>query len=158
MPVAGETRATRRLKAAGVSFTIHFYDPDEVLTGIDAARVLAIEPLRMLKSLVARRSDGRFVLALVPVSMKLDLPALAQAVGAAACVLADPSAAENTTGSALGAISPLGSQPLLPVVIDTHALDSLSVYISGGARGLEIELRPSDLVNLCGAAAARIAR
>lgn len=158
MPVNGETVATRQLEAAGVSFTLHSYDPDEVLTGIDAARVLAVEPCRMLKALVARRSDGRFVLALVPVAMSLDLPALAQAVESTACALADPSTAERTTGFALGSISPLGLPSPLPIVIDTQVLDCPSIYISGGARGLEIELRPADLVNLCGAAAARIAR
>lgn len=157
MRVNGAARATRRLEAAGVSFRVHRYDPDEVLTGIDAARVLAIEPFRMLKSLVARRSDGRFALALIPVSMRLDLQALAQAVGAATCMLADPATAELATGSGLGAISPLGLSTPLPIVVDSRALDAPSVFVSGGARGLEIELRPSDLVRLCGATCAPIA-
>ena len=93
-------------------------------------------------------------MAVVPVVGSLDLKALAGAVGGKRAELADPALAERTTGYVLGGISPLGQRKALPTVIDASALDHPSVHVSGGRRGLEVELDPADLVRLTGAASA----
>jgi len=72
--------------------------------------------------------------------------------------MADPAAAERTTGYVLGGISPLGQRKKLPTVIDESALEYETVFCSAGRRGLEIELAPADLVRLTSARTAVIAR
>ena len=57
-----------------------------------------------------------------------------------------------------GGISPLKQRRLLPVVIDSSALEFATVFCSGGRRGLEIELTPADLVRAAGARVAVIAQ
>jgi Cys-tRNA(Pro)/Cys-tRNA(Cys) deacylase len=148
-PVAAvETRATRALRALGVSFRTRVYDP-AITTGLEAARALAIEPSCLFKSLVLRCADGLPVLALVPVSRKLDLRALAKALGTQRCALADQSMAEKATGSRVGEISPFGLRAQLRTVIDESAFACSTVYVSGGTRGLELEMEPRDLIKAC---------
>jgi Cys-tRNA(Pro)/Cys-tRNA(Cys) deacylase len=46
----------------------------------------------------------------------------------------------------------------LPTVVDASALEFPTIYISGGRRGLDVELSPSDLMSLTSATTAAIAR
>jgi Cys-tRNA(Pro)/Cys-tRNA(Cys) deacylase len=72
--------------------------------------------------------------------------------------IAEPAAAERSTGYVLGGISPLGQRKQLRTVIDDSALGFDTVFCSGGRRGFEIELAPADLVRLTSAVTAPIGR
>ena len=91
------------------------------------------------------------VVAVVPVSGQLSLKALAAAVGGKRAAMADPKVAEKTTGYVLGGISPLGQRKSLPTVVDATVMDHSTVFVSGGRRGLDIELKPEDLIRLTAA-------
>lgn len=153
----------RALESAGVPHTVRAYehDPSAGSYGLEAAQALGVEPTRVLKTLLAQTdltSERGLVVAVVPVSCQLDLKALAAAVGAKKASMADPALAERTTGYVVGGISPLGQKRALRTVVDTSALTHESVLVSGGRRGLDVELAPADLVALTSATTAPIAR
>ena len=58
----------------------------------------------------------------------------------------------------VGGISPLGQRKRLPMVIDSSALGLEAMYVGAGRRGLELALRPADLIRLCAATTSAIAR
>jgi Cys-tRNA(Pro)/Cys-tRNA(Cys) deacylase len=153
------TPATVALTQAKVDFTVHVYDHDPAAPsfGTEAADAMGVAPQRVFKTLLAD-VDGKLTVAVVPVSGQLDLKALAAAVGGKRAAMADPAAAERTTGYVLGGISPLGQRKKLPTVIDQSALAYETVFCSGGRRGLEIELAPADLVRLTSAHTAVLGR
>lgn len=153
------TPATVALTQAKVPFDVHAYDhdPGAQSYGTEAAEVMGVPAERVFKTLLAD-VDGKLVVAVVPVSGQLDLKALAGAVGGKKAAMADPAAAERTTGYVLGGISPLGQRKKLPTVIDESALEYETVFCSAGRRGLEIELAPADLVRLTSARTAVIGR
>jgi Cys-tRNA(Pro)/Cys-tRNA(Cys) deacylase len=153
------TPATVALDAAGVPFTVHAYehDPAAGSYGEEAAEAMGVSQDRVFKTLLAE-VDGVLTVGVVPVAAKLDLKALAAAVGGKHAAMADPAAAERATGYVLGGISPLGQRRRLRTVVDGSALAHDSVYVSAGRRGLEVELAPVDLVALTSAVAAPIAR
>lgn len=156
----GGTPATVALEKAGAAFTVHAYDHDpasELSYGEEAAQAMGVPPERVFKTLVAE-VDGALTVAVVPVSASLDLKALAAAAGGKRAAMADPAAAERTTGYVRGGISPLGQRKALPTVVDASARDFDTVFVSAGKRGLEVELAPADLVALTRAAVAGIAR
>ncbi len=93
---------------------------------------------------------------LVPVSGPLDLKRLDAALGSKKAAMADPNTAARRTGYVLGGISPLGQRQQSPTVLDESALACGTVLVSGGRRGLDIELDPADLIRLTGARTARI--
>ncbi|PNE41889.1 Cys-tRNA(Pro) deacylase [Streptomyces noursei] len=158
-PQSGGTPATVALTAAGVPFTVHAYehDPAAASYGEEAAEALGVSPDQVFKTLLAD-VDGTLTVAVVPVSGSLDLKALAAAVGGKRATMADPAAAERSTGYVLGGISPLGQRKRLRTVLDASAQGRPTVCVSAGRRGLEVELAPDDLVALTGARLAPIAR
>ncbi|WNI15100.1 Cys-tRNA(Pro) deacylase [Actinacidiphila sp. ITFR-21] len=157
---AGGTPATALLEKAGVPFGVYSYEHDPAAGlsyGEEAARALGVVPERVFKTLVAE-VDGALTVAVVPVSASLDLKALAAAAGGKRAAMADPAAAERSSGYVVGGISPLGQRRPLPTVVDDSALGFATVFVSAGRRGLEVELPPAELVRLTSGAAAPIAR
>lgn len=156
---AGGTPATTALTAAGVTFSVHDYahDPRTESYGDEAAAAMGISPDRVFKTLLAD-VDGTLTVAVVPVSGQLDLKALARAAGGRKATMADPAAAERSTGYVVGGISPIGQKRPHPTVVDASAHDHPTVFVSAGRRGLEVELAPADLVRVTSAATAPIGR
>jgi Cys-tRNA(Pro)/Cys-tRNA(Cys) deacylase len=153
------TPATVALTAAGIPFIEHAYHHDPATTnyGLEAANALGLDPDRVFKTLLAE-VDGRLVVGVVPVTGKLDLKALAAAVGGKRAEMADPALAERKTGYVVGGISPIGQRTLLPTVLDETAELWDTIYVSGGRRGFDIELAPADLIRATNATVADIAR
>ncbi len=155
--VAGKgTPATELLAKAGVEYRLHAYEHGRGAYGPEAAHMLGVDPTRVFKTLIAE-VDGALTVGIVPVSAKLDLKALAAAVGGKRAAMAEVADAERATGYVTGGISPLGQRKRLPTVIDASARDLDTVFCSAGRRGLEVELAPTDLVRLTGARFAPIA-
>ncbi|MFJ8857385.1 Cys-tRNA(Pro) deacylase [Streptomyces sp. NPDC102451] len=155
----GGTPATVALTAAGTAFTVHSYDhdPSSPSYGEEAAEALGVSADRVFKTLVAD-VDGELVVAVVPVAGSLDLKALASAVGGKRSAMADPAAAERTTGYVRGGISPLGQRKRLRTVLDASAGSHATICVSAGRRGLEVELSAADLAALTEATLAPIGR
>lgn len=156
--MAASTPAVTVLERAGVAFTQHPYehDPRHPSYGLEAAQALGLDPRQVFKTLLAQVGD-RLVVAVLPVSASLDLKALAAALGAKRASLARPQDAERATGYVVGGISPLGQRTRLPTVVDDSAAGFDVVYVSGGRRGLDVGLAPTDLVRLTGATLAPVA-
>jgi Cys-tRNA(Pro)/Cys-tRNA(Cys) deacylase len=156
---AGGTPATVALERAGIAFTRHAYEHDPAASsyGLEAAQALGLEPASVFKTLLAD-VDGKLAVGIVPVTGQLDLKALASALGGKRAVMADPAAAERTTGYVVGGISPIGQKRRLRTVLDTSALDLPTIYVSGGKRGLDLGMDPHDLVRLLEAQVAPIGR
>lgn len=153
------TPATVALTKAKVEFTAHTYDHDPAAKsfGLEAAEALGLAPEQVFKTLLVE-VDGKLTVGVVPVDKQLDLKAIAAAAGGKKAVMADPAAAERTTGYVVGGISPIGQKRALPTVIDATATDHAKVYVSGGRRGLDIGLSPTDLITITKARTAAIAR
>jgi len=153
------TPATVALVAAGITFTEHGYHHDAANSnfGLEAAEMLGVDPDRVFKTLLAD-VDGHLVVAIVPVTGKLDLKALAAAVGGKKAEMADPQLAQRRTGYVVGGISPIGQKTAHTSVLDETAELYDTIYVSGGRRGFDVELAPGDLIRITGAVVADIVR
>lgn len=156
----GGTPATVALDAAGIAYTLHPYDhdPAAVSFGMEAAEALGIEPARVFKTLLVETDGGDLTVGIVPVDHQLDLKAIAAAVGAKKATMANPRAAERVTGYVVGGISPIGQKRPLQTVLDDSAAGFETVLVSGGKRGLDLELAPEDLLAVTGGVLRTIAR
>ena len=158
MPRRARPRRSRSTRA-GIAFTAHAYehDPRAAAYGLEAAEKLGLDPERVFKTLLAsvdgaprrrhRARDGQ-----------LDLKALARPLGGKRAEMADPAVAERKTGYVVGGISPIGQKTALPTVLDETAILVETIFVSGGRRGLDLELAPDDLIAVTGGRYAPIAR
>ncbi|RFA07381.1 aminoacyl-tRNA deacylase [Subtercola boreus] len=153
------TAATVALTAAGVAFIPHPYPHDASTSdfGSEAATALGIDPERVFKTLMVDTDRGLAV-GIVSVSSKLDVKALAGAIGAKRGAMAEPAVAERKSGYVRGGISPFGQKTPLPTVLDDLAILFDTIFVSGGRRGFDIEVRPEDLLAVTGAQLATIRR
>lgn len=153
------TPATLALERAGVPFTPHVYEHHETATnfGEEAAAALGLREEQVFKTLIVS-VDGALAVAIVPVANRLDLKAIAAAVGGKKATLADPALAEKRTGYVVGGISPVGQRSRIRTVLDESATGYATIFVSGGRRGFDIEIAPSDLLAVTEATTAAIAR
>ena len=159
----GATQALLALERAHVSFEIHHFpdlanDPD-LGYGRAAARALGVDQARVFKTLLVNVHGGRspHAVGVVPVSGHLSLKGIAHALGAKRADMLDPTTAERLTGYVVGGISPFGQRRPLPTVVDETCANHDTIFVSGGRRGLDIEIAPSDLVTVLNATVAAIA-
>ncbi|QAV69804.1 Cys-tRNA(Pro) deacylase [Salinibacterium sp. UTAS2018] len=153
------TPATVALDALGITFTAHPYahDASNQDYGIEAATVLGVSPEQVFKTLMTV-VDDEMIVAVVPVSGKLDLKALASTLGGKKATMAEPAVAQRRTGYVLGGISPIGQRLPHRTVIDETVELFETVFVSGGTRGFDIELSPADLLRATDAHVGAIAR
>jgi Cys-tRNA(Pro)/Cys-tRNA(Cys) deacylase len=146
------------LAAACVQFRVHEFDndPTERGYGLAAAVALGVEPERVFKTLIATLDDTNYAVAIVPVSGPLSLKELAIALGAKRAEMCEVPIAERLTGYVVGGISPFGQKRQLPTVIDETCILFDTIFVSGGRRGLDIEIAPDDLITVLSAETAPI--
>lgn len=159
--MAAATPAIAVLLAAEIPHEVlqYHHDPRAESFGEEAAEELArthgVDPGQVFKTLVVALPKGLGV-AVLPVGSKLSLKALAAALGVSRATLAERAAAQRSTGYVVGGISPLGQRSALPTVVDVSALAWDRVLCSAGKRGLDIAVRPQDLIRLTNAVTADI--
>jgi Cys-tRNA(Pro)/Cys-tRNA(Cys) deacylase len=147
------TPAVQVVVKAGIAHRLltYDYDPAADAIGLQAAEALGLDPAMVFKTLIVELDTGALVCALIPAAARLDLKALAAVAGAKKAELAEPAKAERSSGYVVGGISPLGQRKRLRGFIDASATALEEIVVNGGRRGLQIALRPSDLVHLTGA-------
>ena len=155
--MAKGTPATVALTKAGIAFTLHEYDydPNAERIGMQAAEALGVSPARLLKTLMAKAA-GAIVCVLVPSDQEVSLKKLAAATGVKDAAMLPAAEAERITGYHVGGISPFGQKKRVRVFIAQHALAHDTIVVNGGKRGLQIELKPADLMKVLEARAVEL--
>ena len=153
------TPATLALTKAGAAFTLaHYdYDPNAERVGLQAAEAMGVSPAEVFKTLMAEL-DGKPVCAILPSDEEVNMKKLAAALGGKSAQMMKPADAERLTGYKVGGISPLGQRRPVPAALDELATLHDAIFLNGGQRGLQIRIRPDDLVAVLGCVVADLVR
>ena len=149
---------TRFLDARKVKYSTHEV-PAEKLGAVEVAQLMGVPAEHVFKTIVTKREKGKPVLAVIPAPHVVDLKMLASFLGEKKMHLPSEREAEQLTGLQAGGISPLALiNKGFQVVIDSSAQTFDEIYISGGQRGLDIQLGVADLVKLVNAKIGTVSR
>lgn len=153
------TPATQALTKAGIAFSLaHYdYDPNAERVGLQAAEAMGVSAAEVFKTLMAEL-DGKPVCAIVPSDEEVNMKKLAAALGGKSAQMMKPADAERLTGYKVGGISPLGQRRSVPTALDELATLYDEIYLNGGQRGLQIRIKPADLVAVLGCTLADLVR
>ena len=154
------TPAINTAKKAKIPFKVHQYTHDPACDsyGEEAAEKLGVPAAQIYKTLVVETDEGTLAVGIIQVSAMLNLKSMAKALNRKKAAMADKNKVMRTTGYVLGGVSPLGQKKSLPTVIDISAENFDSIFVSGGKRGIDIELSPQDLARLTSAVFADIGK
>ncbi len=147
--MATSTPATKTLEKAGIAFELLQYDyaPGNDRVGLQAAEAIGAPPNQVFKTLMVEL-DGKPVCAIIPSDRELNMKKLAKALKGKSAAMMDPKKAERLTGYKVGGISPLGGRKRLPAALDASADSFETIFLNGGQRGLQVKLKPDDLVKV----------
>lgn len=116
----------------------------------EAAANLDIDPSRLLKTLVVKRSDDTFVFALIPGGRKLDWAKIRATLNVNKLSLPTAEVALSVTHYVRGTITPFGSHTVLPLLIDASVFQqpaSAPVALGSGDPLHAVMVLPQDLAD-----------
>ncbi len=150
------TPATLALDANSVEYVLHkFASAAKRDFGQEAAEQMKITPQRIFKTIIFTDSI-KFFVAVAPVDCEISAKKLAQVVGTKTVTPAKAEDAQRASGYVVGGISPFGQKNLHFTVLDSSAWNFDTIYVSGGRRGIEIEVSADAFSQVLGAIRAPI--
>ncbi len=154
MPV--RNNVTRLLDARGIWYEPVEYDASIFHSAGDVAAMIGAPPAQVFKTIVVVREERgkRPLLVIVPGDREVDLKRLAAGLGVKKLRVAPQREAEALTKLQVGGISALALiNRGFDVVLDrsAEAYADTGIYVSGGQRGLNVRIKPADIVTLTSA-------
>ena len=139
-----DTAAIEALRQHGVAFDVVRTRPAN--SAEESAELQGIELRQLLRTIVIRRGADDYVFVFVPGGRQIDWPKLRNHLGVSRLSLPDKDEAREATGYERGAITPFGAAKSWPVIADASITELDKAAIGGGARGVNIHLAASDLI------------
>ena len=156
-----KTNVMRILEQKKVPYAAHTYAESESPLGereygLHIAQTLGQPVECVYKTLVARGASKQLYVFCIPVAESLDLKKAAKAVGEKSVELLAVKELLPLTGYVRGGCSPVGMKKQYPTVFHSTVTTCGKVFVSAGKIGAQIEVEPTALLGLIGAATADI--
>jgi Cys-tRNA(Pro)/Cys-tRNA(Cys) deacylase len=149
---------TRFLDSRKIKYIAHEL-PSEKIGAVEAAQILGVPEAQVFKTIVTTREKGKPVLAIISGDKSVDLKSLASFLAEKKMSLPTQKEAETLTGLQAGGISPLALiNKGFQVVIDSDCESFEEIFISGGQRGINIQIGVKDLLGLVNAKVGAISK
>lgn len=153
-----KTNVMRILDKQKIPYRHCSYPAEEPFDGVTAARKLGVPEEQVFKTLVTEAKSGTHYVFVIPVAEELDLKKAARSVHEKAVQMIPVKTLLGLTGYLRGGCSPIGMKKQFHTVLDETAILFVTIHVSGGRRGVQIELNPDDLCALIGAEYAELTK
>lgn len=142
-----KTNAVRELDQHKIPYNTKEYEVDEKdLSAIHAALVTNVSPDRIFKTLSLLNEKNELIIACIPGEDSIDLKKLAKLAGTKRVEMLPLKDLTKFTGYVRGGCSPIGIRKKHESFIHESALNFETIFVSGGMRGLQVEINPKDLI------------
>jgi len=140
-----KTNAMRILEKNNVPYVVHSYECDEFMDGVSIAKTLNLPVNQTFKTLVLVGKSKEHYVFVVPVAEELDLKKCASVAKEKSIELINVNDILNLTGYIRGGCSPIGMKKQFKTFVHSSATEYNKIFFSGGKRGIQIEVNPTDL-------------
>lgn len=149
-----KTNAMRILEGLKIPFEAKEYDDDgeHVLEKGAAGRMaekLGVDAAIVFKTIVMRTESREICVFCQSALYEINLKKARQAAGCKEINPVKPEELLGLTGYIRGGCTPIGMKKQFRTFIDDSILEQERVCVSGGQRGLQIILKPEDLIKAC---------
>jgi len=144
-----KTNALRMLDKLKIPYEFRTYDCENFEDGVQVAKLLGESPDKTFKTLVTVGKSAKYYVFVLPVDREMDLKKCARAVGEKSLETIHVKDIQAVTGYIRGGCSPIGMKKQFRTVIHETAKDMDSIIVSGGRLGLQLILKPCDLIKAC---------
>lgn len=151
-----KTNVMRVLDAKKITYVSHNYNQDPKMSGEDIASILGENPSQVFKTLVTQGKTGNYYVFVIPVTEELDLKKAAKAANEKSISMIKQKELLPLTGYIHGGCSPIGMKKQFPTFIHKTALNYNKIFVSAGKIGHQIEIAPTDLINITNCVSAEV--
>lgn len=146
-----KTNAMRLLDKAKITYSVMEYTVDENdLSGVHVAGQIGRSAEQVFKTLVLKGAKAGYLVCCIPSHREIDLKKAAAMAGDKKVDMIPVKDLQSVTGYLRGGCSPVGMKKKLPTYIDQSAAGLETVVVSAGVRGMQVELKPGDLLSATG--------
>ncbi len=146
-----KTNAMRLLERLKIPFTYKTYECDEFIDALKIADMLG-QPYEMVyKTLVTQGASRNYYVFVIPIAAELDLKKAARSVGEKSVAMLHVKDITAVTGYVRGGCTSIGMKKQYVTRFDESMEQLETVMVSGGKIGMQIELKPADLLRAANA-------
>lgn len=147
-----KTNVIRILEAQNIEHEVFTYDvSDGILDAITVARKVGAEPDLVFKTLVTEGKNSGINVFVIPGNCELDLKKAAYAAKDKNIQMLKAKELYPLTGYVHGGCSPIGMRKSFPTYVEEIAEGYDYIFVSAGKIGVQVKIKPADLVELTGA-------
>lgn len=143
-----KTNAVRILDRNKVEYELNKYECDDFKDGVSIADMLEQSYDMSFKTLVTVGKSGKYYVFAIPVDKEINMKKAAKEVGEKNIEMVHVKDINAVTGYIRGGCTPIGMKKNYPKVINESAKEHEKIIVSGGRLGLQIILKPDDLVKV----------
>ena len=143
-----KTNAVRILDRNKVDYELKKYVCDDFKDGVSIADMLGQSYDMSFKTLVTVGKSGKYYVFAIPVDKEMDMKKAAKEVGEKNIEMLHVKDINAVTGYIRGGCTPIGMKKSYPTVINESAKEHDKIIVSGGRLGLQIILKPDDLIKV----------
>ena len=142
-----KTNAMRELDKSKIEYSYKEYEVDENDLGAISVSIKTGQDItKIFKTLVLLTDKNDMIVACIPGADNIDLKKLAKVAGAKKVEMLEMKKLLPMTGYIRGGCSPIGIKKRHRTFIHESALTKDEIMISAGIRGLQIVIKPEDLI------------
>lgn len=143
-----KTNAMRILESKGIKYEVVEYDWDEEhLDAVHASAMAGLSDQVVFKTIVMQDTSNAVYVFCLPASFSVSLKKARDLTGSKDIDLIKLDRLQSVTGYIRGGCSPLGMKKHFPTYIEELAQLEEYIYVSAGQRGLQLKVKPQDLVD-----------
>jgi Cys-tRNA(Pro)/Cys-tRNA(Cys) deacylase len=141
-----KTNAMRILETMKIEYEMRTYDCDGFIDGVRLAQTLSLPCEQVYKTLVTVGKSKTHYVFVIPVAEEIDFKKAAKVVGEKSLEMLPLKDLTAVTGYIRGGCTSVGMKKKFQTTIQEDAMLLDKIVVSGGRLGLQLVLKPDDLL------------